>query len=145
MHILFRALLTVSCLLLASCIPPRSVTLVGEAGEQFIGQLSYDDPFSGTLTIESGPGGEQFSGRFVVVDRTATQQSQGAFVAPQRTSPPAIGAATNVATEAVDASGFWYAVGNKGSRMDCTLSIGRGGHGHGVCKHANGKSYRILL
>lgn len=145
MHALLRALLIAHCFLLASCIPPKPVTLVGDTGEQFTGQVSYDGPFSGTLTIENGPGGEQFSGRFVVVDRTATQQSQGTVVVPQGTSVPAIGISTNVSTGGIDASGHWYAVGNKGARMECNLSIGRGGHGHGVCKHTNGKSYRILL
>lgn len=145
MQMLGRVLLSVSCLFLASCIPPKPVTLIGENGEQFIGQVTYDGPFTGTLTIESGPMGEQFFGRFVVVDRTATQRSQGTVVVPQGTSLPAMGAATNVSSGGVDASGFWYAVGNKGSRMECTLSIGRGGHGHGVCKHVNGESYRILL
>lgn len=145
MRILGRTLLHACCLLLASCIPPKPVTLIGETGEQFIGHVSYDGPFSGTLTIDNGPSGEQFSGRFVVIDRTATQQSQGTVVVPQGTSLPAVGTATNVSSGGIDASGFWYAVGNKGSRMECNLSIGRGGHGHGICKHANGKSYRILL
>lgn len=140
-----RFLLFASCLLLGSCIPAKIVTLSGEAGEHYEGHLAYDDPFSGTLRVEKGPGGERFSGRFVVVDRTATQQSQGTLLMPQVEQLPAMGSATNVSSGGVDATGHWFATGDKGSRMECQLLVGRGGHGQGECLHNNGKRYRILL
>jgi hypothetical protein len=121
------------------------VTLLGNDGGQFVGELNYDGPYSGTLTVEHGPNGERFTGRFVVVDRTSTQTTQGALVVPQGGQIPTVGTVGSASSGHIDASGFWYAVGDKGSKMDCTLEIGRGGHGHGTCKHINGAEYRIVL
>lgn len=107
------SVLYVVCLLMAGCITPKVVTLVAETGQQFTGRVSYDGPFSGTLTVEEGPNSERFSGRFVVVDRTAVQQGQGTLVVPQNPSEPAVGVSTTASAGSVDASGFWYAVGSR--------------------------------
>ena len=141
---ILKTLLLLS-VLLSACIPSKVVTLVGNEGDQFVGSLNYDGPYSGTLTIEKGPGSERFTGRFIVVDRTAVQEHQGTLVVPQDNQLPAIGTVGGASSGKVDATGFWYAVGDKGSKMECELQIGLGGHGYGICKHSNGMEYKIVL
>jgi len=97
------------------------------------------------LSIENGPDAEAFTGRFVVVDKTSTQTSQGTLVVPQTTVMPALGVANSSSSGNVDAQGFWYGTGNKGSLLNCILQMGRGGHGRGNCKHSQGLEYEILL
>jgi len=143
-------LLFLACffLLVSGCVTQyvaKVVTIIGDDGNQYVGQLIYEGPYSGALTVENGPNGERFTGRFVVVDRTATQTSQGALVVPQNNQMPAIGSSTSTTSGDLNATGYWYASGNKGSKMDCILEIGRLGHGYGVCKHCNGVQYKILL
>lgn len=142
-----RYLIFLLAISLSGCaaIPSKTVTLVGEEGNHFVGILNYDGPYSGVLTVENGPNGELFSGRFTVIDRTAVQKYQSSIVIPQGNQVPAIGAAGGSSSGNVDASGFWYAIGDKGSKMDCELIIGLGGHGYGVCKHSNGVKYKIVL
>ena len=134
-----------SITLVGCALPSKVVTLVGKEGNQFVGNLDYDGPYSGILTVEKGPNDEKFSGRFTVVDRTSVQRHQGSIVVPQGNQLPAIGVAGGSSSGEVDATGFWYAIGDKGSRMDCELIVGRGGHGYGVCKHSNGIEYKIVL
>lgn len=139
------SLFVLSLLITGCAIASKTVTLIGNDKEQYIGRVDYDGPYSGILNIEVGPNGEKFTGRFVVVDRTTTSRMQGALVVPQGNQLPAVGSVGSTSSGGIDASGFWYASGDKGSTMECVLQIGIGGHGHGTCKHSNGREYRILL
>ena len=121
------------------------VTLIGNDKELYIGRLDYDNFYSGILTIEVGSNRETFTGRFVVVDRTARSSTQGALVVPQGNQLPVIGSVGSTSSGGIDASGFWYGSGDKGSTMECVLQIGSYGRGHGTCKHSNGREYKILL
>jgi len=138
-------MLTTSLVACSTILPSKMVTLVGKEGDQFVGNVNYDGPYSGTLTIENGPNDEHFSGRFTVIDRTAIQKHQGTLVVPQGNQFPAVGTAGDVSSSNIDATGFWYAVGGKGSKMECELTVGLGGHAHGICKHNNGREYKIIL
>jgi hypothetical protein len=126
-------------------IPPKVVTFVAPGKTPFVGKLEYDGSYSGTLSLQNGPDDEAFTGRFVVVDKTATQTSQGTLVVPQPTVMPALGVANSSSSGNIDAQGFWFGTGNKGSLLNCILQMGRGGHGRGNCKHSNGLDYEILL
>lgn len=145
------SLFVLSLLITGCAIASQTVTLIGNDKDQYIGRLDYDGPYcisacySGILNIEIGPNGEKFTGRFVIVDRTATSRMQGALVVPQGNQLPAVGSVGSTSSGSIDASGFWYASGDKGSTMECVLQIGRGNHGHGTCKHSNGREYQILL
>jgi hypothetical protein len=119
--------------------------LVDDDGNQFLGQLIYDGPYSGILTVNNGPAGEYFSGRFTVVDQTAVQRAQGSVVVPHGNQLPAVGTVGSSASGNVNASGYWYSVGENGTKMECVLNIGLGGHGHGNCKDNNDTEYKILL
>jgi hypothetical protein len=139
--VLLYAISLIASGMVSSCasIPSKVVTLIAPDGPKYVGRLDYSDGLSGVLTVEDGPNGESFSGEYVV-DRTTVNQSQGKLVIPGNTVP-AIGASAGN----VDASGFWYAMGDKDSIMLCTLAVGRQGHGYGTCKHSNGKEYKIVL
>ena len=127
-----------------ACIPAKVVTLIGPDGPQYLGRLDYSDGLSGVLSIQNGPLGENFTGRYIVIDRTAVGQSQGTLVIPSN-SVPAIGTSGSSSSGNVDASGYWYALGDKGSTMQCDLAVGRQGHGRGTCKHSNGNIYQIIM
>ena len=127
-----------------ACIPAKVVTLIGADGPHYVGRLDYSDGFSGVLSIEKGPLGENFTGRYTVIDRTAVGNSQGTLVIPGNPIP-AIGVSGSSSSSNVDASGYWYAVGDKGSTMQCNLAVGRQGHGQGTCKHSNGNVYQIVM
>jgi hypothetical protein len=129
---------------ITACIPAKVVTLIGPDGPQYFGSLEYSDGLSGVLTVQNGPLGESFTGRYTVIDRTAVGQSQGTLVMPGN-STPTIGATGSSSSGNVDASGYWYAVGDKGSTMQCDLVVGRQGHGRGTCKHSNGNVYQIVM
>ncbi|MCG7972054.1 MAG: hypothetical protein JBO36_15500 [Candidatus Thiodiazotropha taylori] len=131
-------------ILIAGCVPAKKVSLIRHDGKIFVGTLNYDGPYSGSVTIENGPNNEKFKGRYVVVDKTATKKSQGTLV-NQGPSSVTIGASSGNSSSKVDASGYWYATGSRGSHMKCILTIGVGGHGHGVCDHENGEVYDIML
>jgi hypothetical protein len=132
------------CIAVLGCIPAKTVTLIAPDGPQYIGRLDYSDGLSGVLSMKNGPLGESFTGRYTVVDRTAVARSQGMLVVPGN-PVPAVGASGGTSSGAVDASGYWYAVGDKGSTMQCTLVVGRQGHGQGICKHSNGRVYQIVM
>ena len=137
--------LLVLSLLIVGCATTKPVTLIGNDKKQYIGRIDYNrDGLSGILTIEVGPNGEKYTGPFVVVDRTAISRAQGVLIAPQGNQFPAFGSMGSTSSGGLDASGFWYGSGDKGSTMECVLQIGIGGYGHGTCKHSNGLEYRIL-
>lgn len=142
LSIWFAFSLIVGC---AALIPPKVVTLVENGGHQFIGKLTYDGPFSGELVVENGPNNERFSGRFTVIDRTSTQKTQGTIVVPQNNQLPGVGSVASTSSGQIQADGYWFASGSRGTNMQCELKIGIGGHGYGVCKHSNGAEYKILL
>lgn len=129
----------------AACIPAKVVTLIGPDGPQYVGRLDYSrDGLSGVLSVKSGPLGESFTGRYTVVDRTAVGSSRGTLVVPGNPIP-AVGISGSTSSGNVDASGYWYAVGDKGSTMQCNVAVGRQGHGQGTCKHSNGNEYQIVM
>ncbi len=138
-------LIIISVLLLSGCIAAKKVSLIRPDGQIYSGTLSYDGPYSGNIVIKNGPNNESFSGTFVVVDKTAVKRNQGSLIVPQGNTIPAFGSTSGTSSGNVDASGYWYATGNNGSHMKCTLIIGIGGHGHGTCKHDNGAFYEIML
>lgn len=142
-----KVILFVFAVGLAGCgtIPSKVVTLVEHGNKPYIGKLDYDGSLSGALTVENGPDGEMFTGRFVVIDKTSTQTSQGTLVVPQTAVMPALGIANSTSSGQIDAHGFWYGVGSKGSLLNCILQVGKNGHGHGNCKHSKGIEYEILL
>ena len=127
-------------------MPNKKVALLPKTGIQYTGDLFYNkDGYGGVIIIEHGPGNEKFTGEYVVIDRTASAQQQSALVIPQQGQLPAVGTAGGVASGTIDAFGIWYATGDRGSRMDCKLQIGKAGYGHGICKHSDGSEYEILL
>lgn len=127
-------------------MPNKKVALLPKTGIQYTGDLFYkEDGYGGVIIIEHGPGNEKFTGEYVVIDLTATAQQQSALVVPQQGQLPAIGRAGGFASGTIDAFGIWYATGDRGSRMDCKLQIGKAGYGHGICKHSDGSEYEILL
>jgi hypothetical protein len=138
--VVFATFLLVSC----AVIPSKVVTLVSNAGDQFAGKLEYSDGLSGTLVVTEGPDNESFAGPYSVVDRTAVHNSQGTVVV-QKSNMPTVGAASTSSSSQINATGYWYGRGNRGSTMNCTLEIGRQGHGHGICQHSNGQQYQIVL
>jgi hypothetical protein len=123
---------------------PKTVTLSSSSEDSFSGILNYDGPYSGTITL-NGPSNESFSGRFVVIDKTAQASSQGSMVALTNNPLPSTAVFNSTSTGSLQAQGFWSAIGSKGSKMNCTLEIGRAGHGNGICKHSDGKKYQIML
>jgi hypothetical protein len=123
----------------------KTVTLIPKEGPPYTGEVVYKSGYSGIITIKHGPDNEKFTGEFVVIDRTATAQQKGTVMIPLKGQIPAMGTAEGVASGAIDAFSIWLAVGNRGSRMECKLQIGRGGHGHGLCKHSDGNEYEIML
>jgi hypothetical protein len=129
----------------AALIPEKSVTLINLAGEQYTGVIKYSDGYSGVLTIAQGPNGESFSGNFVVVDQTSINKKQGSIVVPQNNQLPAIGGINQASSGEINANGYWYGIGNKGTKIEGAMTIGIGGHGHGICKDNNGNSYKILF
>jgi len=132
---------------LNGCIMPPSkvVTLVDHGKPPFIGNLNYDSSYSGVLNMEDGPEGETFTGRFAVVDKTSTQESQRTLIVQQSTTSPLSGTTNSNSFEGIEALGYWYGTGSKGSLLNCVLQVGRGGHGRGSCKHSKGFEYEILM
>jgi hypothetical protein len=143
-RLLTLALLYAAMSALAGCAATRAVAL-SDASMDYVGVLTYDGPFSGVIVVENGPGGERFEGRFIVVDRTATTQVRSATVLPSSDGVAGVSGATGMASAGINAEGFWNARGTKGSRMECRLRVGRGGHGQGLCKLSDGKSLSIVL
>lgn len=138
------------CAALAGCvtvsIPSKSVLLVPESGKPYEGRLDYSGPYAGTISVLAGPDGESFTGRFIVVDRTSKQASMASVTVPNPVAAaPATGIGVSSSAGPVDATGFWYAAGDKGSTMQCELAMGMGGHGQGTCKHSGGKAYQLAL
>ena len=125
-------------------IPSKVVTLSDQAGFLFEGTLEYDGPYSGIITVQNGPKSESFTGRFIVVDTTSRSQQSGIIAVPTN-QMPAVGSTTKTSSGEVQASGYWYPKGNKGSTMQCELVIGKNGHGKGACKHNDGNFYNIIL
>ncbi len=123
----------------------KIVTLVENNGKQFKVIINYDGPYTGELVVEEGPDNERFVGRFTVVDRTSTQVTRGNIVVPKSNQLPSLGSVESSSGGKVEAEGFWFGTGNKGSTMQCHLTIGRGGHGYGDCKHSNGSEFKIYL
>jgi hypothetical protein len=140
--------LLVLSLLITGCVGAvntlRTVTLVGNDKELYIGRLDCNGE-GGILSVEVGPNGEKFTGPFVIVDRTAYSRTQGRAIVPQGSLFPAVGSVGSTSSGNVDASGFWYGSGDKGSTMECVLQMGLSVHGHGACKHSNGLEYKILF
>lgn len=135
-------------LLLTSCaamLNDKVVTIVGDGSRQYSGVIKYRDSYSGILTVSEGPGGESFSGNFVVVDQTSVATRQGSIVVPQNNQIPAVGGVTQTSSGEINATGYWYGVGNMGTTIDGTMTIGIGGHGYGVCKDSKGNSYKIIF
>jgi hypothetical protein len=134
----------IMALFLSGCVF-KSVTLIGSEGIQYTGKIRYKDGYSGIPTIPQGPGGESFSGNYVVVDQTSINRIQGSMVVPQNNQMPAVGGISQVSSGQVNANGYWYGIGGKGTKIEGTMTIGLGGHGHGTCKDGNGKSYQIVF
>jgi hypothetical protein len=129
---------------LASCIPAKIVTLISAEGNQYLGKIDYSDAFSGVLSIEHGPLGESFLGRYTAIDKTAVGQANGTMVVPSNRMP-AVGVSNATSSGSIDATGYWYAIGNRGSTMQCHLDLGRLGHGQGTCRHSDGHVYQIIM
>lgn len=138
----FAPLLLMSC---TAVIANKNVTMVDDKGIQYLGAIDYKDGYSGVLTISEGPGGESFSGKFVVVDHTSVSTKQGSIIVPQNDKLPAVGGAAQSSSGEIKADGYWHGVGNKGTTIEGTMTIGRGGHGYGICKDSNGYSYKIMF
>jgi hypothetical protein len=130
-------------MLVKSRLDPLAIS--GDDGQLINGTLVYDDPYSGILTVQEGPGGESFSGRFTVVDKTSTKRSSGNLVVPSGNVIPAMGATNSSESGVVTAEGYWFARGSQGSSMKCELKVGRRGHGKGICNHSGGEVYDIVL
>jgi hypothetical protein len=128
----------------ATTIPSKPVTLASEGGEFFNGTLDYDGPYSGVITV-SDSSGESFAGRFTVVDRTAIKRSSTDLVMPSNNAIPGLGSSSTTETKGIDAEGFWFGKGSKGTSIKCTLLMGINGHGSGKCKSSNGDDYSITL
>ena len=126
-------------------IQDKDVTLITSEGAQYSGAIKYKDGYSGVLTIPNGPNNESFSGNFVVVDQTSIHKKQGSIVVSQNNQMPAVGGITQSSSGEVNATGYWYGVGNKGTKIEGTMTIGVGGHGFGICKDSDGNSYKILF
>lgn len=130
-------------------VPPiqsKSVVLAPASGKSFEGRLEYSGPYSGTIALPQGPDGEAFTGRFIVVDRTAKQASTASISVPNPGGIiPATGVGVSSSAGRIDASGFWYATGDKGSTIQCELAMGIGGHGQGTCQHSNGQKYQLAM
>lgn len=139
------AMLIALALLGCTQFQSKIVTLADDVGHQYLGQLNYDGPLSVELSIDKGPGGERFTGRFTVVDRTSTQRTDGMAVLPQSKTTPGVAAVVSSSSGMVIADGYWFAIGDKGSNMQCQLSVGKNGHGYGTCKHSDGAEYKIVL
>lgn len=92
--------------------------------EVYVGTLTFDGPYTGELTIPKGPEGESFTGRYVATDMT--------------TGALAVGG-----TGQIDARGVWTGRGSRGTSLTAEVTLGRGGHGIGKAKDANGKEYQI--
>lgn len=129
----------------ATFISNKAVTLINPEGGQYTGVIKYKDGYSGILTIAQGPNGESFSGNFVVVDQTSITKKRGSIVVPQNNQMPAIGGVNQSSSGEINANGYWYGIGSKGTKIEGTMTIGIGGHGHGICKDSNGNSYKILF
>ena len=132
----------------ASTLPSKNVTLIENGKAHYIGRIDYPsfDAHSGTLTIDFGPNGEKFTGPFVIVNRTAVSTTQGGAVVPLGNQLPAVGSVRSESSGRLDATGFWYAKGDKRSSMKCELQIGLFlAHGQGICKHNNGNQHEILF
>lgn len=135
-------------LLLSGCattVPTKQVTLSTGSGDIRIGQLVYDGPYSGALTFPGDEFHESFTGRFTVVDRTAIKKSSSDIVVPSNNPVPAMGSSATTETKGIDATGYWYGQGSKGTTIKCTLEMGIQGHGFGSCSGSNGLTYEIAL
>ena len=140
------SLLIVGCALGRPLPSSKTVTLIGNDKEHYTGRIDYPTyEYNGILTIEVGPNGEKYTGPYVIVDRTATSSTQGKIIIPAWNQLPAVGSMGSTSSGIINASGFWYATGDKGSTMECVLEAGMGGHGHGTCKNSNGREYKILF
>jgi hypothetical protein len=138
-----------SSLFFLSCasfiIPEKDVILINLDGTQYIGIIKYNDNYSGNLTIFKGPNGESLSGKFVVVDQTSINRKQGSIVIPQNNQIPTVGGITQSSSGEINATGYWYGIGDKGTKIEGTMTIGVGGHGSGSCKDSKGNLYKILF
>ena len=105
------------------CATRFPVTL-SQSSEIYSGTLTFDSPYTGELSIPSGPGGESFVGRYV-----ASDVSPGIL---------AVGG-----TGQIEARGVWAGRGSHGSSITAEVKVGRGGHGIGTAKHSNGKEFQI--
>ncbi len=120
----------------------RTVTMIGKNKEFYVGRI--DGTASGfILNMQNGPNGEKFTGTYVVVDRTAYSRSQGGIMVPVGNQFPAVGSASSSSSSRIDAHGYWYSKGDKGSTMKCVLQAGIEFHGQGTCQHSNGSEYEI--
>jgi len=137
-----RLILLIVFIALQGCSASKTVTLIQNDGSTFYGRLDYNSSSKGFITIDSGPGGEQFSGSLVVVDKTVASKKRGA-IGPQANQLPAPGAAAGSATGKAETTDHWYAPGSKGSYLKCELKMQATGHGHGICTHSNGEKYTI--
>lgn len=142
----FLILFGLSLFLLSCAIyQSKDVTLIQSNGIQYTGVIKYSDGYSGTLSIVEGPGGESFSGKFVVVDQTSTNIKKGSIIVPQSNQIPAVGGIAESSSGEINATGYWYGTGNKGTKIEGTMRIGIGGHGHGTCKDSKGNIYKIIF
>lgn len=136
------SLFLLSC---AAMIQDKEVSLIQSNGIQYTGVIKYSDGYSGTLSIVKGPNGESFTGKFVVVDQTSTKTKKGSIIVPQNNQIPAVGGITESSSGDINAIGYWYGTGNKGTKIEGTMRIGIGGHGHGTCRDSNGNIYKIIF
>jgi len=127
---------------LQGCSASKTVTLIHNDGSTFHGRLDYNSSAKGFITIDNGPGDEQFSGSLVVVDKPAASKKRNP-TGPQTNQLPAPGAAAGSSTGKSEAADHWYAPGSKGSYLKCELKMQATGHGHGICTHSNGEKYTI--
>lgn len=112
-------------LAMVGCVTyPTFTVTISRTAEIYTGTLIFDGQYTGELTIQEGPGGESFSGRYVAMDNTPGVASVGG-------------------SGQVEAKGLWTGKGNRGSTIIAELKVGRGGHGIGTAKHANGKEFQI--
>jgi len=114
---------------------------------RFLGDLN-----NGTLVVNNGPGGEDFTGDFVVINKTpkSTSRGSGVLLNPiaQPGQIPIMGAASKSSTAYGEAnnSGYWYATGSGGSSMKCLIGMDiELVTGQGTCEHSNGNQYEVLL
>jgi hypothetical protein len=144
-----KAAMVILSMIILGCgamIPNSPVSMVGQDGTQYSGEIDYDDGYTGTLTIQSGPNGESFSGRFVVVDHTSTSMQGGGFLAQDNGMIiPSAGLLTGSSSGQVIATGHWHGIGSAGTQLTGEMVVGREGHGHGNCYDGHGNTYKIMF